>query len=386
MTIGDVPWERLLDAAHRLARAGGPPVPDSAAGLGDLAVSGPAEVLAASRQETAAEGGIVLSSGGTTGPPKITFVRYGQAVGRLSQQWRPLGPDSVLLNMFSPGRMWASHYYMQALAEGSRCRVVPSGPLEPGELDHWLDVFAGLGVDAVAGTPSGLAELAEGMLESGRTLPVRTVVWMAEPWTQTAERTVRAAFPGAGFWGNYGSVETYVVATNTPGCDLRVLHLMPDQVLEPDDEGALLSRAGTGWTVPVVRYRLGDRIAPAECRCGRRDGLRVLGRADDAFKLHGSLLAAGELLDVAAAVPGVAAAQLELVREEDSWHGVRRMAVHVTGRADPEDVRRALLSASARLFGIALHHPDALAVVRVDRLARIDRTGKVPPVVWRSPA
>ncbi|MEV4195607.1 AMP-binding protein, partial [Streptomyces toxytricini] len=260
MTIGDVPWERLLDAAHRLARAGGPPVPERAAGLEDLAVSGPAEILAASRQETAAEGGIVLSSGGTTGPPKITFVRYGQAVGRLSARWRPLGPDSVLLNMFSPGRMWASHYYMQALAEGSRCRVVPSGPLEPGELDYWLDVFAGLGVDAVAGTPSGLVELAEGMLESGRTLPVRTVVWMAEPWTEPAEKTVRAAFPDAGFWGNYGSVETYVVATNTPDCDLRVLHLMPDQVLEPDDGGALLSRAGTGWTVPVVRYRLGDRL------------------------------------------------------------------------------------------------------------------------------
>ncbi|MEV8531504.1 AMP-binding protein [Streptomyces sp. NPDC051211] len=386
MIIGGLPWERILDQARELADCGGAPVPASAGGLADLAVSGPAEILAVSREKTAQSGSIVLSSGGTTGPPKITFVEYGQALDRLHEQWRPLSPDSVFLNTFTPGRMWASHYYMQALAEHSRCRVVPSGPLDPEELPYWLDAFAELGVDSVAGTPGGLVELAQGLLDSGRTLPVRTVVWMAEPWTEVAEKTVRAAFPEAGFWGNYGAVETYVIATNTPHCDLRVLHLMPDQIIETDDEGALLSRAGSGWTVPVVRYRLGDRLAPAECPCGRPDGLRVVNRADDAFKLQGSLLAAGELLDLATSLPGVWEAQLELAREADHWHGARRMTVHFTGPAEPEEVRRQLLAGSARLYSIAVHHPEALTTARAGRLARIERTGKVPAVVWRDPS
>ncbi|MFJ6138667.1 AMP-binding protein [Kitasatospora sp. NPDC092286] len=385
MTIGELPWERVLDQARELEQHGGAPVPATAGSLADLVVTGPAEIFEVSRRLTAPTGSIVLSSGGTTGPPKITYVSYDQAVGRLLREWRPLRPESVLLNLFTPGRMWASHYYMQALAERSGCRVVPSGPLEAGELAYWLDAFESLGVDAVAATPSALTDLAQAVLDAGRSLPLRTVIWMAEPWTEAAEKTVRAAFPEAGFWGNYGAVETYVIATNTPACDLRTLHLMPDQIIEPDDEGALLSRAGEGWTVPVTRYRLGDRLAPAHCRCGRPDGLRVLGRADDTFKLHGSLLAIGDLIELATALPGVAQAQLELVREEESWHGVRRLAVHFTGTAEPAALRQHLLDGSARLFGIALHHPEALAVARVDRLTRVERTGKVPPMIWRQP-
>ncbi|WP_329561077.1 AMP-binding protein [Kitasatospora sp. NBC_01266] len=383
-SIGALPWPQLLRQARRLADLGWSEVPQAAAELAELAVAGPAEVFALSRRLTEPNGSIVLSSGGTTGPPKITFVAYDQAVGRLLREWRPLGPRSVLLNLFSPGRMWASHYYVQALAERSGCRVVPSGPLEAGELHYWLDAFESLGVNAVAGTPSGLTDLAQAMLDADRTLPVRTVIWMAEPWTEVAEKTVRAAFPQAEFWGNYGSVETYVVATNTSACDLRVLHLMPDQVLELDDAGALLSRVGEGWTLPAVRYRLGDRLAAAQCRCGRPDGLRVLGRADDAFKLHGSLLSIGELVELATSVPGVSAAQLELLREEESWHGVRRMTVHYTGAAEPAELRRALLAGSARLFGIELHHPEALEVVRVPKLTMVERTGKIPPMIWRS--
>ncbi len=388
MTIGRVPWDGVLELARQLASQGGPAVPGTATGLGGLAVTGPAEILAVSRARTAGDGGggIVMSSGGTTGRPKLTYVAYHQATERLLREWRPLRPGDTLLNLFTPGRMWASHYYMQTLAEASRCDVVPAGPYEPGEIGDWLPLFAEIGVNAAAGTPTALADLAKGVLAAGAEMPLKKLIWMAEPWTPAKEEVVRTAFPGVEFWGNYGSVETYVMATNTPRCDAQTLHLMPDQVMEPDDGGALLTRVGTGWTVPTVRYRLGDRVAPARCRCGRADGLRVLGRADDAVKLHGALVGIGELLTLVMAQPGVTEAQLAATRSPGDGHSVSQLSIHFTGRAEPDAVRERVTREFYDLGVIAQHSPGAITAHRVEQVRRVDRTNKIPPMIWRESA
>ena len=383
MTIGRVPWARIREQSLALADLGGPAVSEDCRGLADLPVVGPAENLAVSRAVSRRSGALLMSSGGTTGRPKITFVPYHQALDRLAQQWRPLAPGHLLLNLFTPGRMWASHYYMQALAQHAGCDVVPAGPFAPHEVAGWVTVFKELGVDAVAGTPTALADLARGVLDVGETLPLRTLIWMAEPWTRSKEETVREAFPQVGFWGNYGSVENYVIATNTPACDMRTLHLMPDQVIEPDDAGALLTKVGDGWTVPTVRYRLGDRVAPAACRCGRPDGLQVLGRADDAVKLHGALFGIGEILGVVSGLPGVDEAQLRFTRRAGEDRAVDRITVCFTGDADPGQVRAHLIGQLYDLGAIAGHRPDAVAAERVERIGRVDRTNKVPPAIWQ---
>ncbi len=386
MTIGQVPWDDVLDQARQLASQGGAAVPETATELTQLAVTGPAEILATSRARYGGEtggGGIVMSSGGTTGRPKLTYVGYHQATGRLLSEWRPLRPGDTLLNLFTPGRMWASHYYMQALAEASRCNVVPAGPYEPAEIGDWLSVFTETGVNAAAGTPTALADFARGVLDSGVPFPLEKLIWMAEPWTQAKEDVVREAFPGVEFWGNYGSVETYVMATNTPACDARILHLMPDQVMEPDDGGALLTRVGAGWTLPTVRYRLGDRVAPDRCRCGRGDALRVLGRADDAVKLQGALVGIGDLVRLVMEQPDVTEAQLVLTRKTGDGHAISQLNIHFTGPADPDKVHERVLREFYDLGVIAQQSPGAITTTRVEQVRRVDRTNKIPPMIWR---
>ncbi|MEV0962403.1 AMP-binding protein [Streptomyces sp. NPDC049910] len=386
-TVGRLPWDAVLAAARRIAGpGGGPAVPHAPTGLHDLAVTAATDVLAVSRATTRGGGAAVMSSGGTTGRPKLTYVAHHQALDRLLREWRPLSPSDTLLNLFTPGRMWASHYYMHALAERVGCDVVPAGPFDPGEVADWLGILADVGVNALAGTPTSLADFAQGLLDSGLTLPVDKLIWMAEPWTPAKERTVRSAFPGVGFWGNYGSVETYVIATNTPACDARTLHLMPDQLLESDDAGALLTRTGDGWTVPTVRYRLGDRIAPVSCRCGRPDGLRVLGRADDAISVHCVVVRVAEILDVVRAHPGVREAQLVLDRAGGTAHTTDRLCVRYAGDAPAGDVRALVLRDFYHLGVLARSHPEAVTARAVPRVSRVERTGKIPPVVWREPA
>lgn len=381
-TIGRLSWERIRAASRIVSELADVDAPARPERLDELPVIGAAQILTISKQVTRNGGALLMSSGGTTGAPKITYVAYRQALGRLRQQWWPLVPGNLLLNLFTPGRMWASHYYMQALAERSGADVIPAGPYAPAEIVDWLDTFNRLGVDSAAGNPTALADLAQGVLDAGGTLPIRKLIWMAEPWTKAKEETVRAAFPGVEFWGNYGSVENYVIATNTPACDLSTLHLMPDQLLELDDEGALLSRAGDGWTVPVIRYRLGDRIAPAVCRCGREDGLRVVGRADDAVKVYGTLVGVGEVLSVIAAGPGVDEAQLVLTPGRDGDRSVSRMTVQFTGSATAAAVRDDLLRKFYDLGVVAHHYPDAIEARAVDQLTRVPRTNKVPPMIW----
>lgn len=381
-TVGTLPWSAVLAKARELAAIGGAPVPADARALTDLAVSGAPHILAVSRTLNR-DGAAIMSSGGTTGQPKLTYVAHHHALERLARQWQPVQPGDTMLNLFTPGRMWASHYYMQALAERSGCHSVPTGSYNPGEVAGWTGIFQEVGVNVLAGTPTSLADFARGVRDAGAELPVRKLIWMAEPWTPAQERLVRETFPGVEFFGNYGSVETYVMATNTPACDATVLHLMPDQIIEADDDGALLTRVGDGWTVPTVRYRLGDRIEAATCRCGRADGLRVVGRADDAISVHSVVVRVAEVLDVVRAAPGVHEAQLLLTRAPQGGHTVEELCVRYAGDAAPEAVRQLVLDSFYHLKSVSRGHPEAFTAEQVAQVERVARTQKIPPMRWR---
>ncbi len=410
--IGHIPAERVLHLARELARRGGPAVPGGAVELAHLPVSGPAEVLSAGRAlPRAGAPGAGAGSGSAaaaiadrdflaaSGRPlpaadqaadvagdgaRRTYSTYRHAFNHLSRSWRPLLPGSVLLNLFHPTRQWAAHYYVHALAAFSHCTVLPAGPFEPRDIADWLVTFQESGVDAVAGPPSVLADLARGVLDSGGELPVRTLIWMAEPWTYTRRTVVAAAFPEAGFWGNHGSVDTYVVAANTPDCDANVLHLLPNQVLEPDPKGALLTRIGGGWTVPLLRYRTGDLVAPSRCRCGEPDGLRVVGRGADSIKLFGTLTGVGEVLRVLRALPGVRQAQLILTGPDRGLRVATALEARYVGEADEGLVLGHLLAEFDDLRDVVRQHPEALLARRVGRLIRSPASGSIRPVIWRT--
>lgn len=355
--------------------------------IGDLvppatAETGPADVTALSRALAAADGGQVVASGGTTGQVKITTIAHHQGIPRLLRTWRPLRTGDVLLNLFRAGRLWGAHYFYNALAAQCSASVLPMGPVGADELPDWLGTFADAGVTALAGPPSVLADFAAAT-GPGR-LDVSTVIWVGEPMTAARRNAVAAAFPRARLWGNYGSIETYVVAANDPACDPSVLHLLPDQVLEVDGERTLLTRAGDGWPVPVRRYRLGDRVERAGCPCRRGDAFRVLGRTDDRVKFWNTLLRLGDVLAVARSCPGVEDAQLVLTPDRRDPAAIAAVEVRHVGHAP--DLRDHLLRRVYALAAIAAAQPGAVAVTRAGRLARNDRTGKVTPYLTQESA
>jgi phenylacetate-coenzyme A ligase PaaK-like adenylate-forming protein len=344
------------------------------------------QVKAAAVTRARSGGGVVVCSGGTTGEPKLTILSPDLGVPRVLRSWRPLGPGDVLLNLFSTGRMWGAHYFYNAVAAASRSTVAPMGAISAEEFPAWADVIRELGVTALAGAPNVLAQFARSAHEAGLDLPIRAVIWSGEPMTRARVEEIRRAFPGAGLWGNYGSIETFVIGVSGPHCSLGALHLLPGQVLEPQEEGALLTRVGDGWPTPAVRFRIGDRVRGLDepCRCGGSDAFTVVGRADDNIKLGGGMVRISDVLHNAGAIEGVSDAQVVLFHDPDVPHSVEALRLRYTGtNADVTFVRRALVRSIEDLEICDSHSPEVISVERVAALERNARTNKVLPLVMR---
>ncbi|WP_444913892.1 AMP-binding protein [Microbulbifer sp. ANSA003] len=383
MNIGHLDWNAILAHARSLSLYGGPDIPVSAVCLDDIPVCGPVELKHISQNAAQEHGAIIMSSGGTTGKPKLAYTPYHQAIQRLLKEWRPLSSQSVLLNLFNPGRLWGAHYFIQTLAEASKCTIAPTGPFISGEVENWLELLHNIDVDSLAGAPTGLADFAEGILDSGSQLPIKTIIWMGEPWTKAKLKVIRKAFPDAGLWCDYGSVETNSIAVNSPECDLNIYHLLADQLIETDDQGALLTRVGTGWTVPIVRYRLGDLIQKATCPCGRPNGLSIQGRADDNVGLCSALLDLNKIIELTYECEGVEEVQLLLSGDTQTKKSADSIVVQFTGTASANSICEHILNNIHNLASVVRQYPQSFTVQKAERLKRIERTNKVPRVIWR---
>ncbi|RPF20749.1 AMP-binding protein [Myceligenerans xiligouense] len=374
-TIGHVTDE---DLARALGRGG----PGTA--LADTAPWSFAELRDAARGAERRNGRLVVASGGTSGIPKLTVIRGDMGIPALLRHWSPLRDGDVLLNLFSPGRLWGAHHFYNALGLRSGADVVPMGVLEGTDAAGWAETFADLGVSALAGAPNVLAAFADAMRAAGARLPVRSVVWSGEPMTPGRLRRLRQAFPDAGFWANYGSIETFVVGVNWPECDAGTLHLLPGQILEPDDGGALLTRIDDRWPAPALRYRLGDVLLGASCACHRPDAFRVGSRTNDTVKLFGTRVSCTDVVRQVESLHTVDEAQIVLCGSGAAGTP-DRIRVRYTGQAEPSVVRRHLLEGHYGLRFVTEHTPEALAVEHVAGLARNSRTHKVMTVT-REPA
>lgn len=359
--------------------------------LSEYPITGGVDIAAATRARAEGQGALLMSSGGTTGAPKLSWLPYDLGLARQRHTWDPLDASSVLLNLFNPGRLWGSHYYMQELARISRSVVLPTGPFDKSEMPNWVEVFQRAGVNALAGNPTTLADFADACLEHGIDLPITTIIWMAEPWAPRKLESIAAAFPQASLWGNYGAVETWVMAVSEPGCTPNVLHLLPEHMIECHDDGALISRRAEGWAVPLVRYNLKDRVVPTQCACGRDRAMRVRGRAGDTVSLRSAIFRADEVLDTVRGVPGVADAQIVLsaASSEEETSASAMTIDFVTDGADDDiaavsdAVRDRLVAGFVHMASIVTKYPDALHVEHVDNLTRIERTNKTPAIVRR---
>lgn len=208
------------------------------------------------------------------------------------------------------------------------------------------------------GYPGAISTLAERLRERGiHYRGVRGILFAGEP-IPAAARAALLRQLGAHGHEAYASVEAYTVARTCPrgALHLRSADLVAeveadsgttyavDRCLPPGGvEGELLVTRLTAEAMPLLRYRLGDRVAigPDDCGCGvRRTPIvhQVLGRTADLVTTRsGARRSADFLFGLAKGVPGVR--QLQFVQHAPG--GVELLVV-AGDAADPADLESRL--------------------------------------------
>ncbi|MFI6624953.1 AMP-binding protein [Streptomyces sp. NPDC050528] len=331
-------------------------------------------------------GAYVYGSGGTTGTPRLSLVPTGMFVPEIVRHWQPLTADDILVNFNTPGRMWSSHNFFNAVAHHAGAVTVPLGSVENDELADWLDFVDRLGATALDAPPSQIARILEFCASVGRPLPAfRKLLWTGEGYSGRAAEITRRLMPDSRLYGVYGSTESWVIGVNEPDCPVDTFHVLPYQHVEIQDGVVLVTNTHPECVNPILRYRVGDLGRFVDCPCGRSDrALQVLGRDDPQLKFVSILLLPTDITEVARAVPGVRDVQLVLFRHgrPDERMEVRLLVEPGTPREATEDLaRRRVLTQVYKLGWAVGSSPDRFTVRVVDELVVNQQTQKTPLVV-----
>jgi phenylacetate-CoA ligase len=205
----------------------------------------------------------------------------------LESRWAILGGQLVCPIQQKKPPFWVWNAPMQQL-------YMSSYHIAPNTVRAYLDALRTYRVEYIyCYTSSGYC-LADELLRQNLEVPdIKVVVTNAEPVYDYQRERMETAFR-CPVRETYGQTEVIVGASE---CQHRKLHLWPEvgvyEVLEedaavaPESSGDLVSTTLMNEGMPLIRYRLGDRVAMASphkrCDCGRTLPmlLHVEGRSDD---------------------------------------------------------------------------------------------------------
>jgi phenylacetate-CoA ligase len=147
----------------------------------------------------------------------------------------------------------------------------------------YLDAINDYGIKYIVAYPSALYSLARWANRKKRKdVRLQFAVANAEPLYSHQRDEIAEAF-GCPVRETYGMAEWVAFASE---CRQGRLHVSPEVgVLETDDSGDLIATGLINEDMPLIRYRIGDRVILSDdsCECGRKLPLiqSVEGRSDD---------------------------------------------------------------------------------------------------------
>jgi phenylacetate-CoA ligase len=249
----------------------------------------------------------VHASSGTTGKP--TVVGYTRADLAL---WAEVCARCLAASGARPGDVFHNAYGYGlftgglGMHYGGELMGLTVVPVSGGNTERQLMLIQDFRPRVIACTPSYLLTLAEAAASRGvppRSLPLRSAVLGAEPWTEAMRRQIEQLLPVRAV-NIYGLSEVIGPGVSNECVEAqRGSHVFEDhflvEALDPKTDepvptgevGELTFTTLTKEALPVVRYRSGDlaSLDPSPCPCGRTH-LRmslIVGRTDDMLVIRG---------------------------------------------------------------------------------------------------
>ncbi len=251
-------------------------------------------------------------------------------------------------------------------------------------------VMKDFGVTAICSTPSYFLHLIERAHELGvdmHTLPLKTGIFGAEPWTEVMRKRIESD-SGVKAYDIYGLSEIIGPGVGAECCAQQGLHLFEDhflpeiidpktgEVLQDGEEGELVLTTLSKEAMPMLRYRTRDitAIIPEPCGCGRiiRRMRKISRRSDDMFIIRGVNVFPSQvetaLLQVEGTLPHY---QIRLTRKD----GLDQMVVEVEVTAEVFSDRIGALESFQQKVCEALDHVLGIRVgVRLVEPNTIERS------------
>ncbi|PIP73330.1 MAG: hypothetical protein COW88_02325 [Candidatus Lloydbacteria bacterium CG22_combo_CG10-13_8_21_14_all_47_15] len=243
--------------------------------------------------------------------------------------------------------------------QGSRATTVTFDPQNPEICAHLASV---IGVDAISFFVHHMKIAGEALKKYNHTSEIRFIELAGGICSRGLYEYIRETFRNAVIVPFYGSSETEDVPIGVPchpmdGSDpLSVYHPKDTHYLElihpetgewvepvPGAEGDLLITSYPGWpcAVPLIRFRIGDRVSILDSKCSHTDfAFTVLGRTDlDILKIQGGVIRADEIARVLRLFSDLVTDDFELHSyEKKSGHLIdTNIEIHVDPKRIPFD-------------------------------------------------
>lgn len=287
----------------------------------------------------------VGGSSGTTGKSKLVLSRILLPGERPSAHDIALitdlrksglaGPNDVFANMFVVASFSILHHGMNKILEACQASIVPVGALQHGGLEAQVDFLAACGVNALAGTPGSLLQLAHALRATGRSLPIHRILYTGESFGPAKRALVQNVFPQARITGLFGLSEVGFVGFET--ATAGVYRVREDAYfLETASDGTLLvTSLDPHQTVPILRYAAGDSASLSVY--GNTTLLRGIDRIGLDFNFMGNLVEFASVRTVTRQAIGIADADIQITLSSDE-HGHDLLTVGVFGEALDADL------------------------------------------------
>lgn len=265
--------------------------------------------------QATSRGGLVLSSGGSTGGRKLMLHSWA-----FNQTVLALGARGVLaageapqkmLNCLTAGELQGAFLFVQGIAELLGARVYPLGWRSGRE--RILEIIQEHGIDTLVSTPSlAVAVLGSEELPAGACSSLKRLFYIGERFPAERQALVKARLPGLEIRSlGYSSTETGPIGFQCAHLEGTDHHIHQDAILVEILERGSRQPAPVGvpgdvvitplaqTDAPLFRYRIGDvgTLMPGSCPCGSTAPvLRLHGRTETSIKLGGAIVSKGQVL------------------------------------------------------------------------------------------
>lgn len=282
--------------------------------------------------------------------------------------------SDVVAHVCVPERLADRGHALARLGVG---RTVPVDLLEGVEAN--LATLERMQPDVIYGYPSYLSLLAHAALDrTGVGIQPRLIITNGEVLGRSVRSLLAAAF-GSDVRNSYGSVEFHQIAF---GCRAQSLHVLPSVIVEVDSEtvgddrcGDILVTSLYHQTMPLIRYRLGDRVQLRDGPCACGDPLpaieTVVGRSDDFVTLPSGRKVSARAINLLESIDGIL--EYQIVQQERDLFEVSVVPNGVLDAQTVEDIERIIRRGCAP-------EPVRVEVRSTGSIGR-SRTGKLQAVV-----